>query len=523
MDLPINLIAHNIISIISTLTLLGMAFFTFLNGRDKVANTTWALMMLAVSIFTISHVIGVNIVDPRISKIVFMFNMSIFFIAAFNLHSVLAFVGLDQKKKWLIKLTYTVSTLFILFFIIFPDLFLIDSVPKMYFPNYYEPGPLNWTRIALLYGIIVPYCLILLHNKRKEVQNQTEKKRYSYLSTSMIVGYVVAFIPNFLIHDIAIDPLWGMTFSSVFSVFFAYGAIRYGLFDIKVIAKQALLYSAAVVGVGFFIILFNYSNQWIMSAFPHFPIWISPFISSLIAVTLGVIVWKNSRQGDILKYEFITTVTHKFRTPMTHIKWASENLSNDRLSPDDRMQVEYIQNANSKLVELTNLLVNVSEAENNIYDYKIEKSDISALVKYVTDSLASQSISKHINIIKRIEPGIQTMHDDHRIRFVVQTFVENALNYTNSGGTLTVVVKRESSMVTCSVTDTGMGIPSEELPLLFSKFYRGQAAKLADTEGMGIGLFMSKEVIRHHNGKIWAESPGSDKGSTFSFSLPITQ
>ena len=260
-----------------------------------------------------------------------------------------------------------------------------------------------------------------------------------------------------------------------------------------------------------------------MSAFPHFPIWISPFISSLIAVTLGVIVWKNSRQGDILKYEFITTVTHKFRTPMTHIKWASENLSNDRLSPDDRMQVEYIQNANSKLVELTNLLVNVSEAENNIYDYKIEKSDISALVKYVTDSLASQSISKHINIIKRIEPGIQTMHDDHRIRFVVQTFVENALNYTNSGGTLTVVVKRESSMVTCSVTDTGMGIPSEELPLLFSKFYRGQAAKLADTEGMGIGLFMSKEVIRHHNGKIWAESPGSDKGSTFSFSLPITQ
>jgi signal transduction histidine kinase len=522
MDFPINLIAHNAISILSTLTLLGMAFFTFLNGRDKVANTTWALMMLAISIFTISHVIGVNTVDPHISKIVLMFNLSIFFIAAFNLHSVLAFVGLDQKKKWVIRLTYGVTFLLVVFFIVFPNLFLIDSVPKMYFPNYYEPGVLNWIRVAFLYGIIVPYCLILLYNKRATLPNPTEKNRCTYLILTMIIGYTLGFIPNLLIYDITIDPLWGMSFSTIFSIFFTYGAIRYGLFDIKVIAKQALLYSSAVVLVGIVIVLFNYSNQWIVTTFPNFPIWISPFISSLAVVTLGFIVWQHSRQGDILKYEFITTVTHKFRTPLTHIKWASENLSNDRLSPDDRMQVEYIQNANSKLVELTNLLVNVSEAENNIYDYKIEKGDISALVKYVTDSLASQSISKHINIIKRIEPGIQTMHDDHRIRFVVQTFVENALNYTNSGGTLTVVLKREGLVVTCSVTDTGMGISNEELPLLFSKFYRAQSAKLADTEGMGIGLFMSKEVIHRHGGKIWAESPGPNKGSTFSFSLPIT-
>ncbi len=393
----------------------------------------------------------------------------------------------------------------------------------MYFPNYYEPGALNWTRIVFLYGIIVPYCIILLYQKTKNMAVSIEKKRHQYLMLIMILGYAIGFIPNFLIHDIAIDPLWGMSFSSVFSIFFAYGAIRYGLFDIKVIAKQALLYSSIVILVGIVIILFNYSNQWIITAFPDFPIWISPFISSLAVVTLGFIVWQHSRQGDILKYEFITTVTHKFRTPLTHIKWASENLSTDRLSPDDRMQVEYIQNANSKLVELTNLLVNVSEAENNIYDYKMEKGNISELVKYVTDSLASQSISKHINVVKRIEPGIQTKHDDHRIRFVVQTFVENALNYTHSGGTLTVVVKKEGSMVTCSVTDTGMGITKEELPLLFSKFYRGQSAKLADTEGMGIGLFMSKEVIHRHGGKIWAESPGPDKGSTFAFSLPITQ
>lgn len=522
MDFNIHLIAHNIISIVSTISLFGMAFFTFLNGRNKVANIAWSLMMLSVAVFTISHVIGVNITDPNLSKIVLMFNLCIFFIGAFNLHSILAFVGLDKEKKWLIVLTYSTATILTIFFILNSDLFLVPSVPKMYFPNYYEPGPLNMLRNIFLYGIIVPFCLYLLSKKRVTLKTELERKRYKYLILIIVIGYALGFIPNLLIYDIPIDPLWGMTFSSVFSILFAYGAIKYGLFDIKVIAKQALLYSTAVIVVGIFIIFFTYSNQWILDTFPQFPIWLSPLISASIIVTLSVLVWKNSRQGDILKYEFITTVTHKFRTPLTHIKWASENLSKVNLSEEDHMQVEYIQNANTKLVELTNLLVNVSEAENKVYDYSMEKADISKLVTYVTDSLSSQFFSKHINITKRIEPNIFTLHDDHRMRFVVQTFVENALNYTPSGGTIDVAVHSDGSVVTCSVTDTGIGIANDELPLLFTKFYRGALARTTDTEGMGIGLFMSKEIIARHHGKIWASSPGVHKGSTFAFSLPIT-
>lgn len=252
------------------------------------------------------------------------------------------------------------------------------------------------------------------------------------------------------------------------------------------------------------------------------PTWIPTLSISILIVSVGFIVWNKIRKRDVLRYDFIATVTHKFRTPLTHIKWAAENLIKSPIADaDTRMQVEYIQNANTKLVELTNLLVNVSEAENKVVDYKFEKKDLSELVNYVTDSLGNQSFAKHIKITKNIRGGLWTNCDEHRIRFVIQTFIENALNYTPTGGKLTVTLYVENQMATCTVQDSGIGIPPEELPLLFSKFYRGKQAKTTDTEGMGIGLYMSKEIIEQHRGKIWAESSGSGKGSTFSFAIPL--
>jgi len=521
MDLHTHLLIHNIVCIISIIATFGMALFTYLNAPRKIENITWALMMLGLIVFYISHIVGVNLQNSSVSKTVLMLNLSVFFVVIFNLHAIIALIGKTREKRGILIFMYTSVTLFILLFLITPELFLATSVPKMYFPNYYVPGVFHWVKLVLIYGIIFPYMMHLLYVARRTSTNVTEKTQLLYFFWTMWIGYSFSILPNLLIFDIPHDPIWGIAFSVIFMPLFIYSSVKYGLFNVKVIAKQAFYFSIIVALVGGFIVLFNFSNQWLLRTFPGFPIWLTPLISSVIVVALGIMVWKNARQGDILKYEFITTVTHKFRTPLTHIKWASENLIAGHINADDRMQVEYIQNANSKLVELTNLLVNVSEAENNVYDYKMEKGNVSELITYVTDSLSSQFFSKHIQLTKRIEPGMQTSFDDHRIRFVVQTFVENALNYTPSGGTLNVTAKTDGSFITCSVTDNGMGIPANELPLLFSKFYRGKAARIADTEGMGIGLFMSKDVINRHGGKIWAESPGSNKGSTFAFSLPI--
>ena len=133
----VHLIIHNLTSIVSSIILLGLALFTFLNGKRKIANISFALLMLSAAVFTISHVIGANLADPNISRAVFMFNLANFFIACFNVHAVISLINKNQEKKWIIRLFYSATILITAFFLIFPDLLLLPSAPKMYFLNYY--------------------------------------------------------------------------------------------------------------------------------------------------------------------------------------------------------------------------------------------------------------------------------------------------------------------------------------------------------------------------------------------------
>jgi two-component system phosphate regulon sensor histidine kinase PhoR len=314
-----------------------------------------------------------------------------------------------------------------------------------------------------------------------------------------------------------------MAFAVIFLIPFSYGAINYGMFNIRVIAKQAFLYSMAVAVIGAFIILLNYSSDLITETFPIFPSWVMSLISSALLVTVSVIIWRHLREGDILKYEFITTVTHKFRTPLTHIKWASENLRNSNLSPENIVQIGYIEQSNNKLVELTNLLVNASDTQGSVDEYKLENANLSSLLEELIISHKDQFAKKSLVMDKSIEPDIYTSFNPTRIQFALEVIVENAINYTMEGGSVSISLSRAGNDAIFSVTDSGIGIPAEEIPRIFSKFHRGEKAKLADTEGMGIGLYVAKNIVERHHGKIFVESAGLNKGSTFGFSLPLNK
>ena len=520
MEPNLHLIIHNVVGIISAIVAMGLSIFILVSAPRKMANVTFSLMCLSITIFVVSHVIGVNISDPYISRLVLMFNLSIFFIGIFNLHAILCLINKSRQNRLILVILYSFVTFITIFFIFNPDLFLLPSVPKMYFPNYYEPGILNWIRIVFLAGIILSCVIYFLLKARREAKTDLDHKRYLYQLEAQIIGYIFGHIPNFLVYNINIDPVWGMAFVSLFAVPFVYGAVRYGLFNVRVIAQQAFWYSIAVTVIGGLITLFNYFNNWIREFYPNFPAWTTSFGSAILVVAASVIVWRRLRESDLLKYEFITTATHKFRTPLTHIKWATENLEKSQTAEDRMAQIGYIKDANAKLVELTNLLVNVSEAESLGYEYHLERTDVSAVIEESISALSNQFSIKSQKLIKSIEPNLYILGDASRIKFVVQTFVENAIHYTPEEGVITVSANRKDRNIIFSVIDSGIGISKEEFTYLFSKFYRGSQARLADTEGMGIGLYIAKEIITHHKGKIWAESVGVNKGSTFNFSLP---
>jgi len=520
MPQELNLFLHNISIIISIIAFIGLALFIFLNNRRREANIALSLAVLSLAIFYISHLFGTNAQDPELSRKIFMLNVSTIFMTGFNLHAIIAFVGQAKKQRWFIYTMHISIILISVLFFVFPDLLFHVSKSKMYFPNYYEPGPLNWVRLTLPFLVIIPYALFLLIKAYYKSKSITEKKQIKYLGLAMVVGYPIGLIPNFLVYDIPIDPLLGIPAGIIFAVPFIYGAIKYELFNIKIIAKQAFIYGLGIGIVGTLIAFLNYSNQWINILYPDFPLWIIYIVSSIFTVSISVIVWHRLRENDFLKYEFITTVAHKFRTPLTVIKWATESLNASNLSETDKIQLSYIQRENSKLVELTNLLIKISRGVKDSYEYKIKKNNLSKMIDETIEMLSVEAMEKNIAIDKIYEPDIFANYDESRTNFVLQVIIENALRYSPKSSIVSISIEKNNAQVICKVTDKGIGIIKEDLPRIFERFYRGKNAKLADTDGMGIGLSISKEIIENQDGTINAESMGENCGSLFTFTLP---
>ena len=114
----------------------------------------------------------------------------------------------------------------------------------------------------------------------------------------------------------------------------------------------------------------------------------------------------------------------------------------------------------------------------------------------------------------------QTLIDKDKIRQVLSNVIDNAIRYTNKGG-VNIKLNSQNSKFKIEVIDTGAGMTHEELDKMFESFSRGVAGTRLYTEGVGLGLYISRKFIEMHNGKIWAESPGRGKGSTFHIEIPI--
>ena len=186
-----------------------------------------------------------------------------------------------------------------------------------------------------------------------------------------------------------------------------------------------------------------------------------------------------------------------------------------------------IAEANGRLVNLIDTLLDVSRMEDKKIEIHIEDVKIKELLEEVIKEFTPRAESKNLQISYFGEhttiPSLKV--DKEKIRMVLAVVLDNAIRYTKEGNitiTSTVQKKRAHSFVQIAVADTGEGLATEEKETIFQSFNRGEGAQSLWTEGVGLNLYIARKFIEAHGGKIWAESAGKGNGSTFYVELPAT-
>jgi len=233
------------------------------------------------------------------------------------------------------------------------------------------------------------------------------------------------------------------------------------------------------------------------------------------------------RMIERMKTEFVSISAHQLRTPLSAVKWTLKMiLEGDlgKISKEQRTFLEKTYLSNERMINLINDLLNISRIEEGRFLYKIQKYDIVKLLERTIASLKEVALRKKLDFKffkpeKRI-PDAEV--DIEKISLVFQNMIENAIHYTSPGGKVYVNIEYSPAekKILFFVKDSGIGISKNQRARVFSKFFRGSNAIKLETEGTGLGLFIAKNIIEAHGGKIWFKSQ-ENKGTTFYFSLPI--
>jgi len=513
----IHLLLFQILYSIDILLSIFIIFFLFFKAKKDAARIMLIVTFFGVIIFVLSQMLGVSTHNSYLSYIILSFKMVVLFLPIFAAHCVFATLDkLKEQTKPLI-LFYTMGIGILLYYIFVPGSFITISEPKMYLPNYYVPGPYCWVLFAFMLFVLIYFLLFMIRTYK--TTNDINKNKIKYFAIALFFGFTVGMADLPLIYNIKFDPIWEFLFVPLFTIPFMYATMKYKLMDVKIIAKKAYIYGLIGAAICAVLVFGNYLNNIISQNSPGFPNWASSLVLAVI-LTIGIIfILKKIKEEDILKYEFINVVIHKFRTPLTSIRWSTENIiKSTSNSNEDAIR---IQKSTDSLVDLTNLLVNLSLTEDNTdtFEYKIVKIDLNSFVKNLVSNYSEELKLKNIELKLNLDSTKTILSDEQKLKFIFQTLIDNAIRYTNQNGSISICISEDKDNVITKIADSGIGINPDEMGLIFTKFYRTERSKRADTEGMGIGLYLVKQILEKLHGKIWLESDGENKGSSFFVSL----
>jgi two-component system phosphate regulon sensor histidine kinase PhoR len=228
------------------------------------------------------------------------------------------------------------------------------------------------------------------------------------------------------------------------------------------------------------------------------------------------------KELEKVRQDFVANVSHELRTPLTTIKGYAETLLEGALKEEVAFQfVQVIKRHSDRLTKIVEDLLTLSKIESKEFQLKREKVYLSELIDDVLDFVKEEAEKKKISIDAVPAPSSFILEGDRNIlEQVLFNLLDNAIKYGREGGKITLsAVQKDQKEIEVSVRDNGIGIPKEDLPRIFERFYRVDKGRSQELGGTGLGLSIVKHLVQTYGGRVWAESQLGE-GSTFYFTLP---
>ena len=249
-------------------------------------------------------------------------------------------------------------------------------------------------------------------------------------------------------------------------------------------------------------------------------------ITTILFIIANIIVRSFERLAEAsrMKSEFISVVSHQLRSPLSNLRWAIELLMSGKLGKIEKKQTEYfriLKENSARMGELVSDLLIVSRIETATLPLKKKEVSLPELINKLISEFEPFAKASNVEIEFRPQKDLpKVFADPTQIRLVVENLIDNAIRYIKDKGKVDIRLERRDKNLYFEIRDNGVGIPKEDQKYIFQKFFRSENILRYQTQGSGLGLYITKSIVERSRGKIGFRSE-ENKGSTFWFTLPI--
>lgn len=507
---------YALMALVNVATSVVLGILVILADRKARTNRLFTAFAASVAFWSYSYFAWQIATDPSTALFwTHMLMAGAVFITPVYLHFVALFLGEVKKQIPVIIGGYIFIAVFS--FVNWSPHFINGVEPRLGFAFWPIAGPL-FSPFLICWIFLAIYPIFLLW--RRLLKRDELAPAIRYIIAGTVIGYVGGCTNYFLWYGVPVLP-FGNISASVYLALVAYAIMRHKLFNMKVIAADLLVFSLWLFE---FIRLFLADNQKDQ---------LVDGVLLTVMLVVGVLLIRSiereveqKEQIEKLseqKSEFMSFASHEIRNPITAMRgYASlivDGTAGDA-SPEVRGVARKILVEGSEVLNMISEYLNKSKVELGQISFAKDTYDLGAAVSAIVDGYKPHAEEKGILLKKRVDLSqpLNVVGDEGKTKEVVGNLIDNAVKYTGKGE-IVVSVEKINGKIRAEIADTGGGISPQTMPQLFKKFSRADAKKM-NLHGTGLGLYLAKTFIEAQGGKIWAESEGEGKGSTFIIEFP---